>query len=134
MCGATSAIGLEDHERLLWAPVKDALRQPGQLAGLMRGFLAETEVAVVIATSPEGRVRPLAVLATREIAEEIVLPDRPPVTGWVPGQVLDYPAEIWLAEGRPTALRVTSWMHEHLTLYARQLWSRSLRRPRVVRS
>lgn len=136
MCGPTSAIGLEDHERLRWAQVKEALRQPGHLAGLMRGFLAGSEVAVVIATAPDGRVRPLAVIVTPVIAEEIVLPDESEGAGWVPGRIGDYPAEIWTAgviAGGPTAVRVTPWMHEHLALYARQLWSHPARHSHVER-
>ena len=52
MCGSTSAIGLEDHERELWAEVQEQLREPGPLNGLMRGALGSEQVAVVVASSP----------------------------------------------------------------------------------
>ncbi len=59
MCGPTSAIGLVDRERATWLEVKEQMRKPGTMAGLMRGFLGNEEVAVVIATTPEGRVHRL---------------------------------------------------------------------------
>jgi len=55
MCGSRSAIGLEDHERVTWLEVKDQLREPHHLAGLMRGFLGNEEIAVVIATNRKAR-------------------------------------------------------------------------------
>ena len=88
MCGATSAIGLEDHERALWAEVKEPLRQSGLLTGLMRGFLGDEEVAVVIATAPVG-------------------------AGPVAAHAGEYPVQVWLGRqhrvGRPVAVEVTSW-------------------------
>ncbi len=128
MCGATSAIGLEDHERALWAEVKEPLRQSGLLTGLMRGFLGDEEVAVVIATAPAGRVRPVAVLVTASIAEELVMPvpAAPAGAGPVAAHAGEYPVQVWLGRqhraGQPVAVEVTSWMQEHLVLYARQLW------------
>jgi hypothetical protein len=127
MCGPTSAIGLEDSERALWATVKDQLREPGSLAGLMRGFLGDREVAAVIATMADGAVRPVALLVSREIAEELALPDGAG-PGWVTGRVGEYEAEVFLDGSgdrqRPVALRMTPWLHEYLVLYARRLWSR----------
>ena len=75
MCGSTSAVGLEERERELWVEVKEQLREPGQLNGLMRGVLGNEEVAVVVAIEPVGLVRPLAVLVTPAIGEELVLPE-----------------------------------------------------------
>ncbi len=127
MCGPTSAISLEDHERTTWVEVKESLREPGQLSGLMRGFLGE-EVAVAIATSPDGVVRPLAVLVTDNIAAELVVPRPVPGPGWVKAQAGDYPVEVWVGasdpDAHPVALKMTDWMQEHLLLYARQLWHR----------
>jgi hypothetical protein len=39
MCGASSAVGLADAERALWPLLRDRLRTPGQLMGLMRAVL-----------------------------------------------------------------------------------------------
>ena len=119
---------MEDHERALWAEVKEPLRQSGLLTGLMRGFLGDEEVAVVIATAPEGRVRPVAVLVTPNIAEELVLPVSASPVGDAPvaAHAGEYPVQVWLGRqpraGQPVAVEVTPWMLEHLVLYARQLW------------
>lgn len=126
MCGPTSAIGLVDYERVIWLDVKDQLRQPGRLAGLMRCFLGNEEVAVVVATTPGGVVHALALLVTDAIAAEIELPGAA-ASGWVTGHIADNPVEIWLgravqAEPRPVALKLTHWIEEHLLLYARRLW------------
>jgi hypothetical protein len=65
MCGSHSAIGLTDAERELWPQLRERLREPRHLMGLMRGVLADAvEVAAVIAVSPQGRVRPLALVVT----------------------------------------------------------------------
>src|SRR5262247_261351 len=107
MCGAFSAIGLADTERELWPLVRECLREPGQLMGLMRAVLSEAvEVAVVVAVEPGGAVRPVALLATPGIADEIQL-------GEGDGDGV-----------RPLAVLVTPWILEHLALYARNLWSR----------
>lgn len=86
MCGPTSAIGLEEHERWLWRQVKDRLRRPGHLAGLMRGFVGGEEVAVVVATRSDGQVEPVAVLVSAAVRGELT------VLGTDPAQ--------WLAPGR----------------------------------
>ena len=127
MCGPNSAIGLEHHERERWEVVRDHLREPGQLAGLMRGFLADHEVAAVVTTTAQGAVRPLAVLVSPDIEAELVLPEDP-ATGWVDVTLADYPVQAWLERvgdrPRPLAVRMTPWMHEYLVLYARRLFGR----------
>lgn len=130
MCGAFSAIGLADTERELWPLVRERLREPGQLMGLMRAVLSEAvEVAVVVAVEPRGAVRPVALLATPGIAEEIQLGEgdgdglRKARIGDEEFDVLVAPAAG--ADGiRPLAVLVTPWIIEHLALYARNLWSR----------
>ena len=125
MCGATSAVGLDDLERRMWAEVRDRLRVPGQLSGLMRGFLGAEEVAVAISTAPDGRVTPLAVLITPTMSDELALAST--ATGReVTGHVGEYEVQVLLGDGAgagPVALMVTPWMREHLALYARSLWS-----------
>lgn len=131
MCGATSAVGLDDLERRMWAEIRDRLRVPGQLSGLMRGFLGAEEVAVAIATAPDGRVTPLAVLITPAMSDELTLQSTASgreTTGHVGG----YEVEVLLGEGAgvgPVALMVTPWMREHLALYARTLWAGRSSRP-----
>ena len=39
MCGAYSAFGLDEAERLLWPHLRERLRQPGRSMGVMRGVL-----------------------------------------------------------------------------------------------
>src|SRR5829696_3567099 len=103
MCGSTSAVGLADADRALWPMLRERLRVPGQLMGLMRGVLGgDAEVAALVTTTPSGIARPVAVLVTPEIAEEITL----------------------LEDPRPVAIFVTDWMREHLYLYSRELWHR----------
>ena len=105
--------------------MKDELRKRHHLAGLMRGFLGNEEVAVVIATTPQGRVHPVVVLVTDAIAAAIVLPDAAS-DGWVTAHAFDYPIEVWLDPARhpvrPVVLKTTEWIEEHLLLYARQFW------------
>ena len=127
MCGSTSAVGLEERERELWVEVKEQLREPGQLNGLMRGVLGNEEVAVVVAIEPVGLVRPLAVLVTPAIGEELVLPELTPAgPGPVAAYAGEYPVRVWLGKhhhrGAAVAVEVTPWMREHLLLYARRLW------------
>jgi len=123
MCGATSAVGLDDLERRMWAEIRDRLRVPGQLSGLMRGFLGAEEVAVAIATAPDGRVTPLAVLITPTMSDELTL-DSTTTGRKVTGHVGGYEVEVLLSDSAgPVALLVTPWMREHLVLYARTLWS-----------
>ena len=127
MCGPNSALGLEETERELWPELRDRLRQPGQLMALMRGVLGgDAEVAAVTAVTPAGVVRPLAILATPVIAEEIDLDD----TGdtQASGRIGDYDVDVLMTDRggvrRPAAVLVSPWIFENLTLYARKLWSR----------
>ena len=127
MCGPNSALGLEETERELWPELRDRLRQPGQLMALMRGVLGgDAEVAAVTAVTPAGVVRPLAILATPVIADEIDLDD----TGdtQASGRIGDYDVDVLMTDRggvrRPAAVLVSPWIFENLTLYARKLWSR----------
>lgn len=127
MCGPNSALGLEETERDLWPELRDRLRQPGQLMALMRGVLGgDAEVAAVTAVTPAGIVRPLAILATPVIADEIDLDDSG--DGRVSGRIGDYDVEVLMTERagvrRPAAVLMSPWIFENLTLYARKLWSR----------
>jgi hypothetical protein len=126
MCGPTSAVGLEEHERVQWAAVRDLVRDPGSLTGLMRGFLGEEEVAVVVATDSSGAVRPMAVLVTPFIRGELTLSDPSLGESRQAARVGDYDVEVVVGdvEGvrQPAAVLVTPWIREHLFLYARQLW------------
>lgn len=55
MCGSTSAVGLGEQERQLWPVLRERLRLPGQLMGLMRGVLGgDAEVAALVTTTPPG--------------------------------------------------------------------------------
>lgn len=140
MCGSVSAIGLQDRERAYWPYLRDRLREPGHLMALMRGVLGDAEVAVVVAVTPDGAVRTLAVLTTaEEIAHEIRLADAPEpgIAGRPdirPATVGDYDVQV-LTGGepgeapRPLAVLATPWIEQHLLLYARALWHR--RRPSV---
>lgn len=134
MCGSVSAIGLEQHERDLWPLVRERLRQPGHLMALMRGVLGDTEVAAVVAVTPQGAVKLVAILATPEvIAQEIRLVDRKDQRGahsdglW-PAKVGDYDVQVLVDPGteqpRPLAILATPWIEQHLLLYARTLWRR----------
>jgi hypothetical protein len=79
MCGPSSALGLADTERALWPVLRERLRVPGQLMGLMRGLLGgDAEVGVVVATSPAGIAVPLAILVTPSIVAEIAFADEQP--------------------------------------------------------
>jgi hypothetical protein len=129
MCGANSAIGTAGAEREMWSQVRERLREPGYLMGLMRAVLdGAIEVAVAVAVTPDGAVWPLAPLATPGIVEEIQL-------GAAEGDGL---RKAWIGDdefdvlvgtdpGRagtqPLAVLVTPWIVEHLALYARRLWS-----------
>lgn len=129
MCGPNSAIGLADAERELWPQLRERLRVPGHLMGLMRGVLAgAVEVAAVIAVTPEGVVRPLALLATPGLTEEIHLADGNGDgvrQAWIGDDKID--VLVGPAAGRdraqPLAVLVTPWIVEHLALYAWRLWS-----------
>ena len=127
MCGPNSALGLEDAERELWPELRDRLRQPGQLMALMRGVLGgDAEVAAVTAVTPAGVVRPLAILATPVIADEIDLDDSGDTQAT--GRIGDYDVDVLMTDQggvrRPAAVLVSPWIFENLTLYARKLWSR----------
>jgi hypothetical protein len=127
MCGPHSALGLEATERELWPELRDRLRQPGQLMALMRGVLGgDAEVAAVTAVTPTGVVRPLAILATPVIADEIELDDTGDTRAT--GKIGDYDVDVVMTERegvrRPAAVLVSPWIFENLTLYARKLWTR----------
>jgi hypothetical protein len=136
MCGTVSAAGLQDHERESWPWLRERLRVPGHLMALMRGALGDTEVAAVVAVTPQGAVTPLAILATPEvIAAEIRLapdePDQDPAgrDGLRRATVGDYDVRVLVDEGpdgqpRPLAILATPWIEQHLLLYARTLWRR----------
>jgi hypothetical protein len=131
MCGPHSALGLEETERELWPQLRERLRQPGQMMALMRGVLgADAEVAAVAAVTPTGVVRPLAILATPVIADEIDLDDAAGSDGGGrrTGHIGGYPVEVLMAQTggaeRPAAVLVSPWIFENLTLFTRKLWSR----------
>jgi hypothetical protein len=127
VCGPHSALGLEETERELWPELRERLRQPGQLLALMRGVLGgDAEVAAITAVTPAGVVRPLAILATPVIADEIELTDNG--EEHAAGRIGDYDVDVLMTERlgvrRPAAVLVTPWIFENLTLYARKLWTR----------
>lgn len=126
MCGPTSAIGLEEQERASWMAVRESLRRPGTMMGLMRGFLADNEVAAVVEIETSGAVRPVAVLVTPVIAAELRLSDPSLSEPRQHAYVGDYEVEVLVAEmdgaRRPVAVLVTQWIYEHLFLYSRRLW------------
>lgn len=126
MCGAYSAFGLDEAERTLWPQLRDRLRQPHHLMGVMRGVLgSDAEVAVVVATSPAGVSQPLAVLVTPAIEGELTLPADVPKEGVVRALVGPYDVDALTdRDGRPIALLMTPWLFENLSVYARKLWSR----------
>lgn len=126
MCGPNSAIGLEQWERDVWAVIKDALREPGTLAGLMRGFLGDGEVSFVVATVPEGLSRPLAMIVNPVVAAELELEDPGMNADRQVGSIGGDPVEVLVGDvdgvRRPLAIRVTPWITEHMFVYARRLW------------
>ncbi len=130
MCGATSALGLERQERLLWPLIKERLREPGQLVGLMRAVLGgDAEVAVVVTITPAGVARPVAVLATPVIAAEVTMLDDDVDADVRRGRIGDDEVTVLMGnppgeERRPIAVLVSDWMREHLYVYARELWHR----------
>ena len=95
--------------------------------GVMRGVLdGAVEVAVVVAVRPDGIVRPVALLATPGIAEEVEIGDGPS-DGIRRGRIGDDPIDVLVAPAepntvRPLAVLTTPWIAEHLALYARRLW------------
>src|SRR5829696_2356011 len=130
MCGATSAVGLGEQERQLWPLLRERLRRPGQLMGLMRGVLgADAEVAALVTTTPAGTVRPVAILVTPAIAAEITFVDGSPDAQLRRGRIGEDEMDVLIGrvgreDPRPIAILVTDWMREHLYLYARELWHR----------
>jgi hypothetical protein len=132
MCGTTSAVGLGEAERALWPVLRDRLRKPGQLMGLMRGVLGDdAEVAAVVTTTPTGITRPVAILVTPAIAEEITLLEPDPGRDVRRARIGEDDVEVLLdgssEDALPIAVFVTDWIRQHLSLYARELWHR---RPR----
>jgi hypothetical protein len=131
VCGSTSALGLADQDRALWPVLRERLRVPGQLMGLMRGVLGgDAEVAAVVTTTPKGMVRPVAILVTPPIAEEIVLVGAGAAADVRLGRIGDDEVDVLVGEvedavQRPIAILVTDWMREHLYLYSRELWHRA---------
>lgn len=103
---------------------------------LMRGVLGDVEVAAVVAVTPAGEVKPLAISATApEIAQEIALDDVPEAAPGPdglavrPATIGGYPVQVITeldGQGRPRPLAVlsTPWIDQHLLLYARTLWHR----------
>jgi hypothetical protein len=130
MCGSNSAVGLAAHERALWPLLRERLRVSGQLMGLMRGVLGgDAEVAVVVTTTPAGIARPVALVVTPVIAEEITLSEGSTQKDVRRGRIGDDEVEVMMGhlpgeDPRPVAVFVTGWMREHLYLYARELWHR----------
>ena len=129
MCGPHSALGLDEVERELWPELRERLRQPGQMMAVMRGVLGgDAEVAAVTAVTPAGIVRPLAILATPVIAEEIDLDEPGADMGRRTGRIGEYPVEVLMTSSesgqRPAAVLVTPWIFENLTLFTRKLWTR----------
>lgn len=126
MCGAYSAFGLDEAERLLWPHLRERLRQPGRSMGVMRGVLGgDAEVAVVVATTAVGISQPLAVLVTPAIEAELTMPAEPRRLATVPAKVGPYDVEALTDEtGGPIALLMTPWLFQNLSVYARKLWSR----------
>ena len=128
MCGSVSAIGLEARERELWPLLRERLRVPGHLMALMRGVLGDAEVAVVVAVTPKGTVKVIALLATTEaIADEIRQAGPEDADGVRPATIGGYDVRVVVGEwpdgrARPLAVLTTPWIEQHLLLYARTLW------------
>jgi hypothetical protein len=125
MCGPHSALGLDTVERARWPYLREQLRRPGASMGMMRSVLGgDTEVAVVVATTPGGVSTPLAVVVSPVIAAELTLPEPRP-GGVAAGFVGPYEVQVLCdPDGRPAALLMSPWLFENLSLYARKLWVR----------
>ncbi len=125
MCGAHSALGLQDVEREVWLDLRERLRVPGQMMALMRGVLGgDTEVAVAAAVTPQGLTQPVALLLGPELAALVRVSAAP--SDPRPGRLGEYDVDVLTAGGegdRPVALLVSPWVREHLTVYARKLWT-----------
>jgi len=130
MCGTSSAVGLSEQERVSWPLLRDRLRRPGQLMGLMRGVLGgDAEVAAVVTTTPSGIARPIAILVTPAIAAEITLLDEDGATDVRQAVIGEDQVQVLIGrtgrdDPRPVAILMTDWIREHLSLYARELWHR----------
>ena len=94
--------------------------------GLMRAVLGgDTEVAVVVATTPAGISSPLAVLVTPVIAAELALPVGPQPGSVGAAHVGPYDVDVVYDQtARPAALLISPWLFENLSMYARKLWVR----------
>ena len=94
--------------------------------GLMRAVLGgDTEVAVVVSTTPAGVSTPLAVLITPVIAAELTVPADVPPGSIAAAHVGPYDVDVVFDEqSRPAALLISPWLFENLSLYARKLWVR----------
>jgi hypothetical protein len=102
--------------------------------GLMRGVLGgDAEVAAVVTTTPTGITRPVAILVTPAIAEEITLLEGPPGSDVRRARIGAGEVEVLLDHAatsdtaRPVAIFATRLDPAALSLYARELWHR---RPR----
>jgi len=98
--------------------------------GLMRGVLGgAVEVATVVATTPDGVVRPVALVATPAITAEIELSEAGG-DDVRPARIGDDNIDVLVAlppgqdAAAPVAILVTPWIVQNLALYARNLWSR----------
>jgi hypothetical protein len=129
VCGTSSAIGLGEVDRADWPQLRERLRQPDHLMALIRGVLGgDEEVAAVAAVTPAGIVRPLAILVTPAIEDELDL-GVPTGEDRTAGHIGDYEVEVLLdAAGdggrRAIAVLMTPWIFENLVLFSRKLWSR----------
>ena len=134
VCGPSSAIGLGAAERDSSAELKERLRKPGHLMGLMRGVLGgDAEVAAIVAANPAGWVSPLALLVTPQIAGELTMSGTTSSEDLLAGRrqakVGDYDVDVLVGlgaadSGRPIAVLVSPWIMQHLHLYTRTLWHR----------
>ncbi len=130
MCGSNSAVGLAEQDRVLWPLLRERLRVPGQLMGLMRGVLGgDAEIAAIVTTTPAGIAKPVAIVATPVIAEEITLLDSDPRADIRRGRIGGDDVQVVMGflqdeDPWPVAVLITGWMREHLYLYSRELWHR----------
>lgn len=130
MCGPSSAVGLTELERVLWPVLRERLRAPGRLMGLMRGVLGgDAEVAVVVSTTAAGIATPVAMLVTPAIAAEITVVEDGPGTDVRRARIGGDPVEVLYAavdgaDPGPVAILMTDWIRHHLYLYSRELWHR----------
>lgn len=130
MCGPSSAISLDAAERASWPYLRERLRPPGRLMALMRGVLGgDTEVSVVASVTGAGMSDPLALLVTPAIAAELTMVE--PLSsepdawrGTIGEDTVVVLTRNESGEPRPVAIRMTPWIRQHLTPYARQLWNR----------